>query len=48
MTKAQLLILIAIIAVIVVIAIAVQRSGPRVTTITRRKVRDNEGEKHDA
>lgn len=44
MTKSQILIIIAIVAVLVVIALAAQRSGPRVTTITRRKVRDEEGE----
>jgi hypothetical protein len=44
----KLLIIIAIVIVLAIVVLATARSGPRVTTITRRKVRDEEGENRDA
>ena len=44
----KLLIVIAIFAVLAIIVLATSGAGPRVTTITRRKVRDEEGEDRNA
>ena len=44
----KLLIIIATVLVLAVVVVATSRSGPRVTTITRRKVRDEEREDGDA
>ena len=44
----RLLIIIAIVLVLAVVVVATSRSGPRVTTITRRKVQDEEREDRDA
>jgi hypothetical protein len=44
----KLLIIIAIVLVLAVVVVATSRSGPRVTTITRRKVRDEESGGRDA
>jgi len=44
----KLLIVIAIVIVLAVVVVATSRSGPRVTTITRRKVQDEDREDRDA
>lgn len=44
----RLLIIIAIVLVLAIVVVATSRSGPRVTTITRRKVRDEGREDRDA
>jgi hypothetical protein len=44
----KLLIIIAIVLVLAVVVVATSRSGPRVTMITRRKVRDEESGDRDA
>ena len=44
----KLLIIIAIVVVLAVVVVATSRSGPRVTTITRRKVQDEDREDRDA
>jgi hypothetical protein len=44
----KLLIIIAIVVVLAIVVVATSRSGPRVTTITRRKVQDEEREDRDA
>jgi type II secretory pathway pseudopilin PulG len=44
----KLLIIIAIVMVLAIVVLATSGAGPRVTTITRRKVRDEEGEDRDA
>ena len=44
----RLLIIIAIVLVLAIVVVATSRSGPRVTTITRRKVQDEEREDRDA
>jgi hypothetical protein len=44
----KLLIIIAIVLVLAIVVVATSRSGPRVTTITRRKVRHEDGEDRDA
>jgi hypothetical protein len=44
----KLLLVIAIVIVLAVVVVATSRSGPRVTTITRRKVQDEDREDRDA
>jgi len=44
----KLLIIIAIVVVLAVVVVATSRSGPRVTTITKRKVQDEDREDRDA
>jgi len=44
----KLLIIIAIVVVLAVVVVATSRSGPRVTTINKRKVQDEDGEDRDA
>jgi len=44
----KLLIIIAIVVVLAIVVVATSRSGPRVTTITRRKVQDEEREDRNA
>jgi len=44
----KLLIIIVIVIILVIVVVATSRSGPRVTTITRRKVQDEDREDRDA
>jgi len=44
----RLLIIIAIVVILAVVVVATRGSGPRVTTITRRKVQDEDREDRDA